>query len=308
MKKKLNLFRFSIILIIICVISYTGVVISLLSSNIDFRDLNKMNINFGTIFDRNYRYSYNVNSTESSALDNIDTLNLDFISGDINIQTSDKNEVSVTVIGDIRTDEILNTVGIKKEVSNKQVTFSLSNDKNTLLDLIYLNNVSITVTIPNNFNKNLIISSTSSYINISNNNFNTIDIKTISGDLELSNVNSKNISSTSTSGSISFNNVNVESSINRNVSGNIFAQNFSGNLDCKTVSGDINIDFTKLNSDYKFSTVSADTTLTIPSSHSFTLASETLSGSIFNDFGSDTNSTSKIQFNSTSGNLSINKK
>ncbi|MNM51808.1 hypothetical protein D3C76_1769800 [compost metagenome] len=88
----------------------------------------------------------------------------------------------------------------------------------------------------------------------------------------------------------------------------MYAQNFSGNINCKTVSGDINVDFNSFNNDYKFSTVSGYTNLTLPSNASFALASETLSGSISNEFGSNNNSNSKIRFNSTSGDLSINKK
>ncbi|WP_315109117.1 DUF4097 family beta strand repeat-containing protein [Clostridium intestinale] len=307
MKKKLSLFSFSIILIIICIISYTGVIISLLSSNISVNDLSKLNININSFFNRN-TYTYGVDSTESNSLDGIDSVNLNFVTGNITIETWDKNEVSVSAIGNVSTNNSIQDFKLEKTISGNQVTFSFSNSINLLSNLFNSGDMSIKVFIPNNYNKNLNISSTSSYININNNSFNSIDIKTISGDLELMNINTKSINSSSTSGNISFNNVATETSTIENISGSVYAQNFSGNINCKTVSGDINVDFNSFNNDYKFSTVSGYTNLTIPSSASFALTTETLSGSISNEFGSNNNSNSKIRFNSTSGDLSINKK
>lgn len=307
MRKKLSLFSFSIILIIICIISYSGVIISLLSSNISFDDLSKLNINVNSFFNRSYN-SYGIDSTESNSLDGIDSVNLNFVVGDINVETWDKNEVSVRAVGNISTNSSINEFNLEKTVSGNQVTFSFSNSINLISNFYNSSDMSILVSIPNNYNKNLNISSTSSYIKITDNNFNAMDIKTISGDLDFMNINAKNIVSSSTSGSISFNTISTDAATIESISGNIFAQNFSGNLNCKTVSGDINVDFNNFNNDYKFSTVSGYTNLTIPSNASFALDSETLSGAISNEFGSINNSNSKIKFNSTSGDLSINKK
>lgn len=308
MRKKINLFVLCIILVIICVISYTGMFVSLLASSVNLRDLSKVGSNVEIFFDGNYKYKYNINSAESSPLNDIDTVNLKFLSGTINFEYWDKNEISVTANGDVRSSSSIDDIQIKKEVSGKNISFSLFNSNNSFLDYIFSKDLSVTVKLPKSFNKNLNITSTSSNITIENNDFSSLDIKVTSGDINVTNSKVNSLSITSTSGDMHLNNIASQSSTLRDVSGRIDTTNFSGDIDCKTVSGNINIDYSKLNPNNKISTTSGDTMLAIPSTETFNLEQSSISGDVRTNFTSNSNSNNKIKFSSTSGNLNIRQK
>lgn len=303
MKKRLNLFRLSIILIIICIISYTGVAVSLLASNFNLNDLDKLNMHF----ESNPKYSYNkdINLTENNSAESIENINLNFSTHNILVRNWDKNEISVSATGMISSNDSDNNIIINKEVVDHSLNFSLVDKDNTIVDHLNLYNVSITVYIPKNYNKKLNISSSVSNLRISSISLNSLTVKSISGNQELINVNAKNLSLNSTAGNINLNNVITESSDLTNVSGNIFGTNFSGNTHCKTLSGDIEMHFDKFNNDYSFSTISSTVTLSIPSNNNFSLDSNTTDGLIFNEFKENKSSKNKIHFDSISGNLNI---
>ena len=307
-RKKINLFILSMILVVICVVSYTGMFVSLLASNINLRDLSKISSNVEIFFDGNYKYKYNINSSESAPLNNIDTINLKFLSGTINFEYWDKNEISVTANGDVRSSSSIDDIQIKKEISDKSISFSLFNSNSSFLDYIFSKDLSVTVKLPKSYNRSLNITSTSSNITIENNDFSSLDIKVTSGDINITNSKINSLSITSTSGDMFLNNIASQSSTLKDVSGRINTTNFSGDIDCKTVSGDINIDYSKLNPNNKISTTSGDTMLAIPSTETFSLEQSSISGDIHNNFTPTDNSTNKIKFSSTSGNLNIRQK
>jgi Uncharacterized conserved protein len=282
--------------------------VSLLASSVNLRDLSKVGSNVEIFFDGNYKYKYNINSAESSPLNDIDTVNLKFLSGTINFEYWDKNEISVTANGDVRSSSSIDDIQIKKEVSGKNISFSLFNSNNSFLDYIFSKDLSVTVKLPKSFNKNLNITSTSSNITIENNDFSSLDIKVTSGDINVTNSKVNSLSITSTSGDMHLNNIASQSSTLRDVSGRIDTTNFSGDIDCKTVSGNINIDYSKLNPNNKISTTSGDTMLAIPSTETFNLEQSSISGDVRTNFTSNSNSNNKIKFSSTSGNLNIRQK
>lgn len=308
MRKKFNLFILSMILVLICVVSYTGMFVSLLASNINLRDLSKISSNVEIFFDGNYKYKYNINSSESYPLNDIDTVNLKFLSGAINFEYWDKNEISITANGDVRSSSSIDDIKIKKEISGKSISFSLFNSNNSFLDYIFSKDLSVTVKLPKGYNKNLNITSTSSNITMENNDFSSLDIKVTSGDINITNSKINSLSIVSTSGDMFLNNIASQSSTLKDVSGGISAINFSGDIDCKTVSGNINIDYSKLNPNNKISTTSGDTTLSIPSTETFNLEQSSISGDVQNNFTSSGISNNKIKFSSTSGNLNIRQK
>jgi DUF4097 and DUF4098 domain-containing protein YvlB len=247
------------------------------------------------IFDKTY-------DTESNK-----KLNYSIVSGDINVQTWEKNQVKINIKGDDKLKDML-------EISEGNSS----------------GNISVTVKLPDKNLNNDKKMSTDIYVPSTYN----VDIKTAGGDLSVNGIIG-NIDLKTAGGEIKINGTKGGLDI-KTAGGDISIKNHKGNIDANTAGGDINIlssdgeiklstmggDINVLysgeNKGIKLSTMSGDIDLKIPSDTKADLKLNTLGGDIKVDFdltGKKKNDNSlsgkingggeSIKCNTMSGNITI---
>lgn len=148
---------------------------------------------------------------ETHDIENINTININTISGDIRFKTNTENNIKIEVYGDEKNI-------IEVENNNNILDIEYDIETNICIGICYQEEY-IIVYIPDTYNNKININTTSGDIKGINLKEASIDLKTKSGDVQINNIDKLNINSTS--GDINIKNIN--------------------NLDLKTNSGDVNI-------------------------------------------------------------------
>jgi len=242
--------------------------------------------------------------------ENIDSLNINWVSGEVIIQVSEDGNVSFYEEWD---GAISKSDALSYFVSGSKL--SIEWDKNVAADWLNINNpVSkrLVVSVPETM-KNIYVNSTSAEVYINDIDVSArIDIDTVSGDIRIENSESGYVLMDTTSGEQMY--YGECKSIDMNaVSGNCSFVGSCADLNFSSTSGDFIGEFTKLPGEIEIDTTSGDSELDFPEEPDFELEFDTVSGDFFCDlpliYGDGEyrcgSGKCEIGFDSTSGDLRI---
>jgi|GEM_PF-1615211 len=243
--------------------------------------------------------NYSLVKTESFDIEEIELLELNFLSADVDFYESNSDNIIIEQYASEKISE--KNLFSSKQLGNK---LNISDGKrNAVLygfsfgftkwnykiyipadykDSVTIKTVSGEIHTNNAFVvlKDLTITSTSGDIFISSSidmeNFYT---KTISGEIKVNEITANNIEMKMTSGDVEANSLNGVVKI-ESVSGEIDIKNLTGQIDIKTTSGDIEINNYKITEDSNIKTTSGEVEIKFTTDSSYEISSKTTSGDI----------------------------
>ena len=146
----------------------------------------------------------------------------------------------------------------------------------------------------------------------------SIRVDTVSGSLDINSFNLSSLSFNSVSGRVRADTVTAGETVLRTTSGNARISGIPGNMEFRSVSGDLDASYTEFANNISVNTTSGKVNLRLPQGSEFYLKAETVSGKINSDFpvmvtsqqrnslegtaGSDTN---RITAKTVSGNITL---
>ena len=244
---------------------------------------NRINFNFKKENELIYEEEYNV--------DEVNNLTINSISSDILFKESTNNEIKVIVYGDKYND-------LKVELNNNLLTIDYDVETNFCIGICFTNDRLI-IYIPNTYNKNIKINTTSGDV-LGLNLINAkLDFKSVSGDIQINNIDEASI--TMTSGEVNINKINKTNI--KTVSGDIEINTITEKLNIETTSGEIAIDNLTLTTDSKIKTISGD--VEIDNATNIYFDTNTVSGDI-KVKNNDRKADYELSIKTTSGDISVN--
>ncbi|MEG1002087.1 DUF4097 family beta strand repeat-containing protein [Clostridium sp.] len=220
--------------------------------------------------------------------DNIKTLNINTVSSNIKITTDSSNMFNATYSGNSSINHESVSDGFVFNDKEKSLNISMKDSESKII------NGDIELSIPNNFNGNIVINTVSGSVKLDDTHCNNLTIKSVSSDINLQNKTtiSNELNITSTSGSI-----------------NLYSPLEYKSAKLKTVSGDIDTTLSDKVNSLEISSTSGDVTLDNSNSianSSFDLNSK--SGIIHsnNTNGNKGNGNNKIKVSTISGDITLN--
>ncbi len=242
--------------------------------------------------------------------ENIDSLNINWVSGEVIIEASEDGTVSFY--------EEWDGIISKSDALSYFVTgskLSIEWDKNVAAGWLNLNhpvNKRLVVSVPETL-KSVYVNSTSAEVYLRNIDVTgKLEINTVSGDISVENCESAHVLMDTTSGEQSYygecKSIEMDA-----VSGNCSFVGSCADLDFSSTSGDFMGEFTKLPGEIEIETTSGDSKLVMPSEPDFEIEFDTVSGEFYCDlpliYGDGEyrcgNGKCEISFSSTSGDIRI---
>ena len=308
MRKKListNMKIFLLILLVLSIILYASGCILLVNSGYklsDYADELNLTVHDINSYFNNESINFNLNgsviSNEQTISENINSIEFNLTSQDIQLKNYDGNVIKVQ----IKSDNFHNSDKLSAiEIDNKLI-FSTTPSNPT--------NATIFISIPSSFNDkgDIKVTTSNGQVGISSLSSKAFTLSTASGSIYMSNSNFNYLSINTSNGSINLNNVNgsEETKIN-STSGNIQLNGTPGVLSCATNSGYINIRVKDTLNNTSLNTLSGDISLSLPEACGYKINYNTLSGNFTSannalSFGDES---SIINLRTASGDINI---
>lgn len=269
-----------------------------------FNGLKGANINFGTTFNLGNGKTHYIDETKSQVIDEAEFIDINLISGNISLIPYDGTDIKATLKGSfkIASDDLPH---LQVQSSGGTITIRFLKDNGSLNSISVNDDFKLDVYIPKNYNKNLSVKSVSANISCDNLAISKLTASSVSGEIKLSNMISTESKFNSVSGDITIDNLSNTSASIGSTSGSIKITNFSGNLDGKTISGNLNVSYKDFQENIiEFKSTSGEVRITLPNSSSFYVNSSSTSGDIDIDLPVTVANSSKKSIIGTVGNSS----
>lgn len=278
-----NMKKIVLWLFVIMVVSFSISAMLFTSSGVtlaDFMDTNSnININMNTDkdFDLNDfaniqndkelegKFKETINDEKILKADNIESINVDTVSSDVKFFSEDRDDIKVLFEGAIASsNEIILPELI---VENKNNTLSIEVKHKSLMNIgFYSSTIRVHVYIPKTYLGDVVV-------------------KTVSGDIDLGYIGDvRNANLKSVSGDIKAESLYTEKTTLKSTSGDMKIEDFKGELDCGSTSGDLYVNVNKLNNNISSKSVSGDMKIELPDNAEFYLESKSTSGDIDCEF------------------------
>ena len=203
------------------------------------------------IFPNNYYFRFNGKAeelyNEVYETDDVDSLNVDMISADIDVRYSEDEKIRVIING---YEKVKDTYRIN--LNNRELSIT-ENSKPTFWFGFSSGGDNIIIYLPQSYKNDISLKGVSSDIRLRNDYDLDLTVKTTSGDVNINRINNINVETTSGE-------INIKSAKKvkaSSVSGDIDINNLT-NLDVKTVSGDVSLGIIKMTKNGKIKTTSGD--------------------------------------------------
>lgn len=245
---------------------------------------------------------HEINTEKTFSLDNIKDINIDTIDDDVNIISTDAKDVKVHFHGTYSSNRD-NIPYLEAENLSGKLDISIEHPNTFILGFNHnLSELKLDIYLPKTYSGNIFTDTVSGNIKIENLNLSAFKLDTISGDLNASSLEAK------------------ESDLH-STSGNAVIKGFAGNLVFNSVSGDINVEYRSFNNNIKIDTTSGDAKIKLTENSMFGMEFDSVSGDVKSNFPISVDngpgdhhaevvigdSNNKIQVDTTSGDLEINK-
>lgn len=308
---KNNFKRVTIGLLVIMILSYgIGCFILLKSPNkVDIHNIleefNGLNINIGNWGNFNDASNYNIDETQTHPMDNIENLDINLVSGNINVISYDGTDIKATLKGSVKGNWGNDLPKLQLTSSNNTIFIKFERSNGLLNGINITSRLQLDVYIPNKFNGNALIKGVSSDIKADNLNTKNLTINTVSGDTTVSNITTSDFKFNSVSGKLLVENLTSTNNEVKTTSGNMTLNNILGDLNFQSISGDVNstyksFDGNKVNGKL----TSGKANIILPNESSFYVNCSTTSGSLNIDFPVTVNGSMKKSINGEVGNSS----
>ncbi|WP_017417079.1 DUF4097 family beta strand repeat-containing protein [Clostridium tunisiense] len=288
-----------------------------------FKGLNNVNINLDNTFNLGNAKAYDIDETKSQAIDETELIDINLVSGNISLIPYDGKDIKATLKGSfkIASNDLPH---LQVQSSGKTVTIRFLKDNGSLNSISVSDDFKLDVYIPKIYNKNLSVKSVSANITGDNLNVNKVTASSVSGKVNLSNISSTDSKFNSVSGNITIDSLTNTSASISSISGDIKVADFMGNLEGKTVSGNLNISYKNFQENtIEFKSTSGKLIISLPNSPSFYVSSTSTSGDMdivfpvtvnnsskknITGFVGNSNTKGKINLSTVSGDIDIYKK
>lgn len=255
-----------------------------------------------------------IDETREFSVEDITEIQLETISTDINIiPVEEGTEIKVHLYGEV-TPDILPVEFAKKSGNRLTVTIRPRTgiNMNTRLRL------TLDMYVPVGYGETLRGDTVSGDLNVADLDVKALYVKTVSGNLNVSNINLDTLDFQSVSGVLYAKTCSAAKANLKTISGNLDITNFAGDIDAKTVSGDLIVEYSEFANNITFDTTSGKTILTLPQESQFSIHLNTVSGNVDSEFpvmvtsGSGRNfegtvgdGANRIRIKSVSGNVNL---
>jgi len=242
--------------------------------------------------------SYQIAGTYNVPADNIDSLNIDWISGGITVTPYDGGEIKIT---ESAQRALKNGENLRLNTSGSALTIYYHEDRT----ILRMPSKRLEVLVPQALSEKLqklSIDSTSGSVTVENINASEFKVNSISGSLHITDVEANAFSIDSTSGSITINGVNTSSMDIHSISGSVRlsdaviksvkcnttsgSMNLSGSFDSATlgsISGSVTIRSTVVPDNLRVDTTSGSVSVTVPDSGAVSVYHSSTSGRLSSD-------------------------
>lgn len=211
------------------------------------------------------KFKETINDERIINADNINIINVATVSSDVKFFSEDRNDIKVHFEGAIASSNEIILPELIAENNNN--TLSIEVKHKSLMNIgFHSSTIRVHVYIPETYS-------------------NDLSVKTISGDIDLGDIeNIKNASLQSVSGDIKAESLYTEKTILKSTSGSLKVEDFKGELDSDTTSGDLYINVNKLDNSINCKSVSGDIKIELSGNAEFYLESKSTSGDIDCEF------------------------
>jgi lia operon protein LiaG len=211
--------------------------------------------------------SSQIKSQEFFNADEVNQIVIDVVNTDVNIIPVVDKKVGVDFYGSINTNLTAGKPELVTDLKNGVLTIRVTYSKTITIGLINLANLYLDVYVPNNFSKDIKVSTVSGNLNIRKLSIENFNFKSISGHLNVDSLSAKNLILEASSGKANLKNV-------------------EGKINAATISGEITAELKSFNNDLSIKTVSGEVNLSLPDNSEFKFKLGSVSGKIVNEFGS----------------------
>lgn len=255
-----------------------------------------------------------IDETREFSADTIKEIDIETISSDINfILVEDTDTIRIHLYGDV-TPDILPAEFARQSGNRLSVTVRPRSgiNVNTRFKL------TLDMYVPAGYVETLRTDTVSADLYVSTLDINTLDFKTVSGDLKADNLELASLGFKSVSGDLRARTFTATRADLRTTSGNVEISGFTGNIEAKSVSGDLSVEYREFANNLSFDTTSGKTKLTLPQDAEFSIRLDTVSGKVDSEFplmvtsssgrnfvGAVGDSDNRMQVKSVSGNVNI---
>jgi len=211
--------------------------------------------------------SSQIKSQEFFNADEVNQIVIGVVNTDVNVIPVVDKELGIDFYGNIATNLTAGKPELVTDLKNGVLTISISYPKTITFGLINMANLYLDVYVPNNYSKDIKVSTVSGNLNIKKFSIENFNFKSISGYLKADSLSAKNLIIETTSGEVNLNGV-------------------EGKINADTISGEITAVLKSFNNDLSIKTVSGEVNLSLPGSSAFKFKLGSVSGNIANEFGS----------------------
>jgi len=211
--------------------------------------------------------SSQIKSQEYFKAEEVNQIVIDVVNTDVKVIPVVDKKIGVDFYGSITTNLTAGKPELVTDLKNGVLTISITYPKTITIGLINLANLYLDVYVPDNFSKDIKVSTVSGNLNIRKLSIENFNFKSISGYLDAESLLAKNLIIETTSGKANLNGV-------------------EGKINADTISGEITATLKSFKNDLSIKTVSGDVNLSLPGSSEFNFKLGSVSGKIVNEFGS----------------------
>ncbi len=253
--------RAALWLFLIMIVSYSVAFSAVKGLNISWSDIEGLNIDSnGIVLSEGDRTDINVE--RSIEVSNVSILKVKGISSDIEIIPETRDDVKIIMKGYHFSDPGYNEPELMTNKNGNTLDIEIKHSKsNNFLNRLSLE---LTILIPETYEESLEVSTVSGDVNLQFASFEKLSVNTVSGD-----VTTKNVT--------------VDRSSMGSTSGNIDLRGYSGKLNAQTISGDVDVEYSKITEGATINTTSGSVNVLVPKVESFGINLSSISGDVESD-------------------------
>lgn len=237
-----------------------------------------------------------VDETFEFPLEGLSAIEAETVNTEINIIPVEGDTVKVHLYGEA-------TEGVLQEefarLSGSRLTVSVrprsGRNVNTQLRL------TLDMYVPAKYTETLRADTVSGNMKVTELHLKDLEFKTVSGDLTASNMEADRFQFTSVSGNLHVRLFRSEESDFKSTSGDFDASGFTGDITARTVSGNLEVEYSEFDYDVSLDTTSGNTKLTLPEDSQFSVSLSTVSGKVNSEFPITVHATSRSGFEGNVG-------
>lgn len=207
--------------------------------------------------------TYEINEEKTFSMEDVTELEIAAVSTDVNFIPTDSTDIRVVFHGTVKSNSDAALPKMVSDRSGQNINIEIKHTKR-LFSFVNPERLYLDIYVPKNYDQK-------------------ITLAQVSGDAEIKDLQLRSIEFALVSGNLLVENLTAEMGI-VSVSGDVILRNIKGDIVAATVSGDIDADFTNIEHEIEFNSVSGNVDMKIPEDSCFDLYFESKSGKLDTEF------------------------